>query len=93
MTAPVSLAKANDVFSLALFKMLSENDKTANIFYSPLSISSALSMVLQGAKGETYEEMVKVQEVHFKTHLTQCENEGHTVYMNTPSSTGSSGSS
>ncbi|XP_074549283.1 leukocyte elastase inhibitor-like [Halichoeres trimaculatus] len=56
MAAPF-LAKANSVFNLALFKTLSEKNKTDNIFYSPFSISSALAMVLLGARGNTAEEM------------------------------------
>uniref|UniRef100_A0A674PBG8 Serpin B6 n=1 Tax=Takifugu rubripes TaxID=31033 RepID=A0A674PBG8_TAKRU len=44
---------ANTSFSLALFRKLSDHDTTANIFYSPFSISSALAMVLLGARGNT----------------------------------------
>ncbi|XP_029687837.1 leukocyte elastase inhibitor-like [Takifugu rubripes] len=51
MAAPSPLCKANTSFSLALFRKLSDNDTTANIFYSPFSISSALAMVLLGAQG------------------------------------------
>uniref|UniRef100_A0A674NDM3 Serpin B6 n=1 Tax=Takifugu rubripes TaxID=31033 RepID=A0A674NDM3_TAKRU len=53
MAAPSPLCKANTSFSLALFRKLSDNDTTANIFYSPFSISSALAMVLLGARGNT----------------------------------------
>ncbi|XP_074549276.1 leukocyte elastase inhibitor A-like [Halichoeres trimaculatus] len=56
----LSLAKANSVFNLALYKTLSERNKTANIFYSPFSISSALAMVLLGARGNTAEEIARV---------------------------------
>ncbi|KAM6971543.1 leukocyte elastase inhibitor-like [Tautogolabrus adspersus] len=54
---PLSLAKANSTFSLDLFKKLSDDDKTANIFYSPLSISAALAMVMLGTKGNTAVQM------------------------------------
>uniref|UniRef100_A0A3Q3NQF4 Serpin peptidase inhibitor, clade B (ovalbumin), member 1, like 3 n=1 Tax=Labrus bergylta TaxID=56723 RepID=A0A3Q3NQF4_9LABR len=54
---PFSLAKANSTFSLDLFKKLSDDDKTANIFYSPLSISSALAMVMLGARANTAAQM------------------------------------
>uniref|UniRef100_A0A674NPE8 Serpin B6 n=1 Tax=Takifugu rubripes TaxID=31033 RepID=A0A674NPE8_TAKRU len=47
-----SASVANTSFSLALFRKLSDNDTTANIFYSPFSISSALAMVLLGARGK-----------------------------------------
>uniref|UniRef100_A0A3Q3GX96 Serpin B6 n=1 Tax=Labrus bergylta TaxID=56723 RepID=A0A3Q3GX96_9LABR len=57
---PFSLAKANSTFSLDLFKKLSDDDKTANIFYSPLSISSALAMVMLGARANTAAQMSEV---------------------------------
>uniref|UniRef100_A0A674PFK0 Leukocyte elastase inhibitor n=1 Tax=Takifugu rubripes TaxID=31033 RepID=A0A674PFK0_TAKRU len=57
MAAPSPLCKANTSFSLALFRKLSDNDTTANIFYSPFSISSALAMVLLGARGNTAAQM------------------------------------
>ncbi|XP_023121131.2 leukocyte elastase inhibitor-like isoform X1 [Amphiprion ocellaris] len=60
MASPSPLAQANTKFSLALFKTLSDNDKTANLFYSPFSISSALAMVMLGAGGNTEAEMSKV---------------------------------
>ncbi|XP_074549275.1 leukocyte elastase inhibitor-like [Halichoeres trimaculatus] len=61
MAAPsLSLAKANSVFNLALFKTLSEKSKTDNIFYSPFSISAALSMLLLGARGNTADELSRV---------------------------------
>ncbi|KAM9163460.1 uncharacterized protein ACDP82_001228 [Pangshura tecta] len=55
-----NLSKANTTFALNLFKKLSENAKTQNLFFSPLSISSALSMVFLGAKGNTAAQMAKV---------------------------------
>ncbi|XP_060920492.1 leukocyte elastase inhibitor-like [Labrus mixtus] len=57
---PFSLSKANSTFSLDLFKKLSDDDKTANIFYSPLSISSALAMVMLGARANTAAQMSEV---------------------------------
>ncbi|XP_034717462.1 leukocyte elastase inhibitor-like isoform X5 [Etheostoma cragini] len=56
-STPSKTAKANTTFSLALFKKLSDEDKTANIFYSPFSISSALAMVMLGARGNTATQM------------------------------------
>ncbi|XP_041101208.1 leukocyte elastase inhibitor-like [Polyodon spathula] len=58
-----SLASANTSFALDLFKKLSNDRKAGNIFYSPLSISSALAMVYLGARGNTAAEMA--QSVHF----------------------------
>uniref|UniRef100_A0A670I9P6 Serpin family B member 1 n=1 Tax=Podarcis muralis TaxID=64176 RepID=A0A670I9P6_PODMU len=47
------LTAANSAFALNLFKKLSQNNNTANVFFSPLSISSALTMVSLGAAGNT----------------------------------------
>lgn len=60
MASLTALSKPNTSFSLALFKELADNDKTANIFYSPFSISSALAMVLLGAGGNTATQMREV---------------------------------
>ncbi|XP_044033295.1 leukocyte elastase inhibitor-like isoform X2 [Siniperca chuatsi] len=60
MATSTPLSKANSTFSLALFKKLSDDDKTANIFYSPFSISSALAMVMLGARGNTATQMSEV---------------------------------
>uniref|UniRef100_A0A667WJ79 Serpin B6 n=1 Tax=Myripristis murdjan TaxID=586833 RepID=A0A667WJ79_9TELE len=49
----ISLAIANTAFCLALFKQLDEDKKSSNVFYSPLSISSALAMVMLGARANT----------------------------------------
>ncbi|XP_071398828.1 leukocyte elastase inhibitor-like isoform X1 [Centroberyx affinis] len=60
MATSTPLTEANTSFSLALFKKLSENNKTGNVFYSPFSISSALAMVLLGARGNTASQMSEV---------------------------------
>ncbi|XP_070783958.1 leukocyte elastase inhibitor-like isoform X2 [Enoplosus armatus] len=52
-----TISAANTTFSLALLKKLSDDDKTANLFYSPFSISSALAMVMLGARGNTAAQM------------------------------------
>ena len=44
-------------FALDLFKATYKHDKKDNIFVSPLSVSMALSMTLNGAKGTTLDEM------------------------------------
>ncbi|XP_074478835.1 leukocyte elastase inhibitor-like [Sebastes fasciatus] len=59
-STPSKTTKANTTFSLALFKKLSDEDKTANIFYSPFSISSALAMVMLGTRGSTATQMSEV---------------------------------
>ncbi|XP_075308724.1 leukocyte elastase inhibitor-like isoform X2 [Odontesthes bonariensis] len=60
MASPTPLSKANTSFSLALLKTLGDNDKSANIFYSPFSISSALAMVMLGARANTATQMSEV---------------------------------
>ncbi|XP_058234840.1 leukocyte elastase inhibitor-like isoform X2 [Hemibagrus wyckioides] len=52
-----SLSMANTTFALHLFSKIKEGNKTNNIFYSPLSISSALAMVSLGAAGNTATQM------------------------------------
>uniref|UniRef100_A0A672KXW8 Leukocyte elastase inhibitor-like n=1 Tax=Sinocyclocheilus grahami TaxID=75366 RepID=A0A672KXW8_SINGR len=54
------LSAANTQFSLKLFKKISEGNTSRNVFYSPISISSALAMVSLGAKGNTAAQMFEV---------------------------------
>ncbi|KAJ8376545.1 hypothetical protein SKAU_G00071250 [Synaphobranchus kaupii] len=58
------LIAANTKFSLDLFKKISESKKTDSVFYSPLSISSALAMVYMGARGNTATQMSKSLHFH-----------------------------
>ncbi|KAM9307942.1 serpin B6-like [Gastrophryne carolinensis] len=55
-----SLSVANGSFAIDLFKKLNESDNKCNLFFSPLSISSALAMILLGSKGNTGSQMSKV---------------------------------
>uniref|UniRef100_A0A8C8URB6 Serpin domain-containing protein n=1 Tax=Peromyscus maniculatus bairdii TaxID=230844 RepID=A0A8C8URB6_PERMB len=48
---------ANGNFAIHLLKMLCESNPSTNVCYSPMSISSALAMVLLGAKGDTAVQM------------------------------------
>uniref|UniRef100_A0A8C0G1E0 Serpin B6 n=1 Tax=Chelonoidis abingdonii TaxID=106734 RepID=A0A8C0G1E0_CHEAB len=66
-----NLSKSNITFALNLFKKLSENGNAQNLFFSPLSISSALSMVFLGAKGNTAAQMAKVSDERHCTNLSQ----------------------
>ncbi|GIY88722.1 serpin B8 [Caerostris darwini] len=50
------LTEANNEFAFSLHRMLAGN-KSANVFFSPFSISAALDMLLLGAKGSTAEEL------------------------------------
>ncbi|KAJ8781096.1 hypothetical protein J1605_011461 [Eschrichtius robustus] len=51
------LCEANGTFAINLLKLLGEKDNLRNVFFSPLSLSSALTMVLMGAKGNTAVQM------------------------------------
>ncbi len=51
--------KQDNLFAFDLFKQVHLSDESDNIFISPLSVSMALSMALNGAIGETREEMEK----------------------------------
>uniref|UniRef100_D4A392 Serine (or cysteine) peptidase inhibitor, clade B, member 9d n=1 Tax=Rattus norvegicus TaxID=10116 RepID=D4A392_RAT len=48
-----TLSEANGTFAIHLFKILCQDNPSKNVCYSPVSISSALAMVLLGAKGDT----------------------------------------
>ncbi|XP_059118301.1 serpin B9-like isoform X1 [Peromyscus eremicus] len=52
-----TLSEANGTFAIHLLKMLCESNPSKNVCYSPVSISSALAMVLLGAKGDTAVQM------------------------------------
>ncbi|XP_029421021.1 serpin B9 [Nannospalax galili] len=54
-----TLSEANGTFAIRLLKMLCQDNPSHNVFYSPLSISSALAMVLLGAKGSTEVQMAQ----------------------------------
>ncbi|XDV39603.1 hypothetical protein PO909_008819 [Leuciscus waleckii] len=54
------LTAANTQFSLNLFKKISGGNASGNVFFSPVSISSALAMVSLGARGNTAAQMIKV---------------------------------
>ncbi|XP_058411360.1 serpin B6 [Diceros bicornis minor] len=54
-----TLSEANGTFALNLLKKLGE-DNLKNVFFSPMSISSALAMIFMGAKGNTAAQMSQV---------------------------------
>jgi serpin B len=59
--APVKHAvQANSDFAFDLFKQLSDENTGENLFFSPYSVSSALAMTAEGARGKTAMEMGKV---------------------------------
>lgn len=51
---------ANTRFAFDLFARLSADDPTANLFFSPYSVSMALVIVAEGARRETAEQMGRV---------------------------------
>lgn len=56
--APVKLAvEANSTFAFECYARLAEENAGKNIFFSPYSISNALLMAAEGARGETAVEM------------------------------------
>ena len=48
---------ASDAFSFALWQTINQTARDSNVFVSPLSASFALGMAMNGAKGQTYDEM------------------------------------
>ncbi|XP_006870622.1 PREDICTED: leukocyte elastase inhibitor [Chrysochloris asiatica] len=57
------LIAANNNFCLDLFRELSKKNAAKNIFFSPFSISSAMAMILLGARGDTTAQLHKT--LHF----------------------------
>jgi serpin B len=56
--APTKLVvQANSDFAFDLYQQLAQENDGKNLFFSPYSISSALAMTAEGARGETAEEM------------------------------------
>ncbi|XP_067290445.1 serpin peptidase inhibitor, clade B (ovalbumin), member 1, like 3 isoform X2 [Pseudorasbora parva] len=52
-----ALSAAHARFALDLFQRIREGNASGNVFYSPLSISAALSMLSLGAGGDTHTQM------------------------------------
>jgi serpin B len=61
--AEKELIESDNLFGLKLFRSLAKADKDFNIFISPLSISMALGMALNGAAGETRQEIQETLEL------------------------------
>lgn len=81
-------SQANGNFAFRLLKSLCQDNPAQNVFFSPLSISSALAMVILGAKGNTAAQMSQVlslnteQSIHqnFQSLLTKVNKPG-TQYL------------
>lgn len=57
-----ALVEANNAFAIDLYKQLAQEE--GNLFFSPYSIHSALTMTYAGARGETAAEMAEVLHFH-----------------------------
>ncbi len=55
----MQVVEANNRFALEMYTSMSENDD-GNMFFSPYSISAALAMTYEGAKGQTADEIKSV---------------------------------
>ncbi|MEX0610363.1 MAG: serpin family protein [Balneolaceae bacterium] len=62
--AEKKLVKTSQSFSYNLFRETVSSEKEENIFISPLSVSMALGMTMNGAKGKTYDEMRETLAFH-----------------------------
>ncbi|XP_043246263.1 leukocyte elastase inhibitor-like [Amphibalanus amphitrite] len=47
-------------FGLQMYSVLAKDDQSSNIFFSPLSIGTALAMVYAGSRGDTSQQMEEV---------------------------------
>ncbi len=54
------MASGSNQFAFDLFNNVAPAQKDANVFFSPLSISTALSTVYEGGRGETQQQMAQV---------------------------------
>ncbi|XP_027637587.2 leukocyte elastase inhibitor [Falco peregrinus] len=83
-----NLRNANSRFALDLLRRFNETNPTGNIFFSPVSVSAALAMVLLGAKGNTEAQVLKtlhfdkVEDIHSRFHaLTTDINRSNAPYL------------
>ncbi|NQT96429.1 MAG: serpin family protein [Candidatus Marinimicrobia bacterium] len=58
-----SLVDSNQEFGINLLQAITVVDSTSNVFISPLSVSMALGMTLNGASGQTYIDMQNTLEL------------------------------
>lgn len=72
-----TIAKANNQFTFDMLKQLHENN--TDLFFSPFSISTALSMTYAGAKNKTENEMQNV--LHFEKNSDDFHN-AYSKYIN-----------
>jgi serpin B len=63
-TSVKKISSASEIFGLKLLKQINYSQPDSNIFISPLSVSMALGMTLNGANGSTYDSMKSVLELN-----------------------------
>jgi len=79
---PVNIAvTANSDFGLDLYRQLAKAAPGKNLFFSPYSMSSALAMTAEGARGATAEEMGKA--LHFPAAARRIGNDAQLLPWNT----------
>ncbi|XP_049738452.1 serpin B9 isoform X2 [Elephas maximus indicus] len=66
-----ALTEANGTFAIRLLKILCEENPSHNVFFSPLSISSALAMVFLGAKRNTAAQMAQALSLNMEEDIHQ----------------------
>jgi serine protease inhibitor len=61
-------AQANNAFAIELYKKLAAGEDDKPLFFSPYSISTALTIVAEGARGETVDQMGQVLRFPARLH-------------------------
>ncbi|NXL95604.1 ILEU inhibitor, partial [Alectura lathami] len=64
-----NLSNANSRFALDLFGRVKETNPTGNVFFSPVSVSAALAMVLLGAGGNTEAQVLQVSNIFLSFYV------------------------
>jgi serine protease inhibitor len=54
------ISEANTVFATNLFKQITSNSDSENLFFSPFSVHQALAMAMNGNDGEVLEEFIHI---------------------------------
>lgn len=70
LAAAAPAVAANNAFGLDLFRLLASQAAGDNLFISPYSVSIALTMTAEGARGETEAEMSRVLRFPFDPRAT-----------------------
>jgi serpin B len=82
-----SLVSSNTAFALNLFGQLAAQQPTANIFFSPYSISTCLGMLYAGARGDTASQMAEALDFSTNQAVVGPEFGALQAYLNAQQST------